>query len=112
MDFLQSKTGKELDPFELSLAHGSFLFTWPSTDSCSEAEHLGCEKMWSNRPTHAPCLGRGVPNWLAGHICVVPSVELFVIVKFSSHPYDQYVAKHMCHCLMQCVLLYCESNVV
>lgn len=49
MDFLQSKTGKELDPFELSLAHGSFLFTWPSTDSCSEAEHLGCDrKMWSN----------------------------------------------------------------
>jgi len=38
VDFLQSKTGKELDPFELSLAHGSFLFTWPSSDSCSEAE--------------------------------------------------------------------------
>lgn len=42
VDFIQSKTGKELDPFELSLAYGSFLFNWPSgVAGCSEEEMLG-----------------------------------------------------------------------
>lgn len=38
VEFIESRTGKEVDPFELSLAYGSFLFSWPSTTDCSNKE--------------------------------------------------------------------------
>lgn len=47
VEFIESQTGKEVDPFELSLAYGSFLFSWPSTTDCSNKEILGeqrCER--------------------------------------------------------------------
>ena len=47
VEFIESRTGKEVEPFELSLAYGSFLFSWPSTTDCSNKEILGeqrCER--------------------------------------------------------------------
>ena len=41
VEFIESRTGKELEPFELSLAYGSFEFSWPSTTDCSNKEILG-----------------------------------------------------------------------
>lgn len=38
VEFIESRTGKEVEPFELSLAYGSFLFSWPSTTDCSNKE--------------------------------------------------------------------------